>query len=56
MNTSPTQYHLRISSTQPVVGVLLVHGLNGNTGDMAELAELFLKEGMITKSASAWSW
>ena len=50
MNTSPIQYNLRISSTQPGVGVLLVHGLNGNTGDMAELEELFLKQGMITKN------
>jgi carboxylesterase len=50
VNTSPIQYNLRISSTQPVVGVLLVHGLNGNTGDMAELEELFLKHGMITKN------
>jgi carboxylesterase len=27
-----------------------VHGLNGNTGDMAELEEIFLKQGIITKN------
>lgn len=50
MNTVPIQYSSRISSTQPVVGVLLVHGLNGNTGDMAELEEIFQKQGIITKN------
>ena len=43
MNTSPIQYNVRTNSTDPVVGVLLVHGLNGTTGDMAELEEIFQK-------------
>ena len=32
------------------MGVLLVHGLNGNTGDMAELEEIFQNQGIITKN------
>ncbi|HYX51367.1 MAG TPA: hypothetical protein VE843_16590, partial [Ktedonobacteraceae bacterium] len=49
MNTSP-QYNMRTNSTQPTVGILLVHGLNGSTSDMAELEEIFQKHGMITKN------
>jgi carboxylesterase len=50
MNTSQIQYNLRTGSTLPAVGVLLVHGLNGNTGDMVELEEIFQKQGIITKN------
>ena len=50
MNTSQMQYPLRTSSTAPAVGVLLVHGLNGNTGDMAELEIIFQQQGIITKN------
>jgi carboxylesterase len=50
MNTSQIQYNLRTISTQLAVGVLLVHGLNGNTGDMAELEEVLQKHGIITKN------
>jgi carboxylesterase len=50
MNTSQIQYNLRTSSTLPAVGVLLVHGLNGNTGDMVELEDIFQKRGIITKN------
>ena len=50
MNTSPIQYNVQTNSTQPVVGVLLVHGLNGNTGDMAELEEILQDQGIITKN------
>lgn len=50
MDISPLQYSLRTNSTQPIVGVLLVHGLNGSTSDMAELEEVFQKHGIITKN------
>lgn len=50
MNTSPVQYTMQTNPTQPIVGVLLVHGLNGSTSDMAELEEIFQKQGMITKN------
>src|SRR5215831_15493259 len=50
MKTPPMQYSTGISSTSPNVGVLLVHGLNGSTGDMAELEEIFQKQGIITKN------
>lgn len=35
---------------QPVVGILLVHGLNGSTRDMQELAEFFYAQGMVTEN------
>ncbi len=50
MTTSPIQYETQTNSTQPVIGVLLVHGLNGSTGDMAELEEIFQKQGFIAKN------
>ncbi|HYB02265.1 MAG TPA: alpha/beta fold hydrolase [Ktedonobacteraceae bacterium] len=50
MQTSPIQYGTQTSSTQSVVGVLLVHGLNGTTSDMVELEEIFQKQGFITKN------
>ncbi len=50
MNTPPVQYGTPANSTQPVIGVLLVHGLNGNTGDMAELEEIFQQQGFRTKN------
>jgi carboxylesterase len=50
MNTSQIQSNSRTSSTLSAVGVLLVHGLNGNTGDMGELEEIFQKHGIITKN------
>lgn len=50
MNTSLIQYDKQPGSTQPVTGVLLVHGLNGTTGDMAELEEIFQKQGFIAKN------
>lgn len=50
MTTSPIQYEMQPNSTRPVVGVLLVHGLNGTTGDMSELEEIFQKQGFIAKN------
>ncbi len=50
MNPYPVQYSMQMNSTQRAVGVLLVHGLNGNTGDMAELEETFQKHGITTKN------
>src|SRR5215467_1393306 len=44
------QHSIRTSSAQPAIGVLLVHGLNGSTGDMAELEEILRKKGIITKN------
>ncbi len=49
MDKSPLQHTMRTNSTRPV-GVLLVHGLNGSTGDMAELEEIFQNQGFITKN------
>src|SRR2546423_1760695 len=50
MITPQIQHSTRTSSTQPAVGVLLVHGLNGNTGDMAELEDILRKQSIITKN------
>lgn len=50
MKTEPMQYTPPVSSTLPIVGVLLVHGLNGNTSDMVELEEIFQQQGLITKN------
>src|SRR5712691_6996342 len=50
MITPQIQHSTRTSSTQPTIGVLLVHGLNGNTGDMAELEDILLKQGIVTKN------
>jgi len=50
MITPQLQHSIRTSSTKPAIGVLLVHGLNGTTGDMAELEEIFQKQGLITKN------
>ncbi|HWZ18455.1 MAG TPA: alpha/beta fold hydrolase, partial [Ktedonobacteraceae bacterium] len=50
MITPQKQHNIRTSSTKPAIGVLLVHGLNGSTGDMAELEEVLQKQGIITKN------
>jgi carboxylesterase len=50
MITPQMQHSIRTGSAQPVIGVLLVHGLNGSTGDMAELEEILRKQGIITKN------
>src|SRR5947209_14391373 len=50
MITPQIQHSTRTSSTQHAVGVLLVHGLNGNTGDMAELEDILRKQSIITKN------
>jgi carboxylesterase len=42
--TTPTR------PTQPVIGVLLVHGLNGSTSDMAELQAVLQAHGIVTKN------
>jgi carboxylesterase len=36
--------------TPPVIGVLLVHGLNGSTSDMAELQAILQAHGIISKN------
>jgi carboxylesterase len=45
-----TQHSADTNSIQPIIGVLLVHGLNGNTGDMAELQDVLLAHGIITRN------
>ncbi len=50
MMTPQIQHDIQTNSTKPVVGVLLVHGLNGSTGDMVELDEIIQKKGIITKN------
>src|SRR5437660_3281911 len=52
MGTFPTPQSQSHVSTpgQPVVGVLLVHGLNGSRRDMAELTELLQSRGMIAEN------
>ena len=50
MITPQIQHSTRTSSTQSAIGVLLVHGLNGNTGDMTELEDILRKQGIITKN------
>jgi carboxylesterase len=44
------QHSTHTSSTQLAIGVLLVHGLNGSTGDMAELEDILQKQGIVTKN------
>lgn len=50
MITHQLQHTIRTSSAQPVIGVLLVHGLNGSIGDMAELEDILRKQGIVTKN------
>jgi carboxylesterase len=52
MNTLPTPPHHSHAPAagQPVVGVLLVHGLNGSRRDMAELTALLQSRGMIAEN------
>ena len=50
MTTPQTQQSAYTNSTQPIVGVLLVHGLNGHTSDMAELQDVLQAHGIITRN------
>ena len=50
MTIPQTQQSIHTDSPQPVIGVLLVHGLNGNTGDMAELQDVLQAHGIITRN------
>ena len=50
MLTPQTQHSACTNPIQPIIGVLLVHGLNGNTGDMAELQDVLQAHGIITKN------
>jgi carboxylesterase len=50
MTTPQTQQSAHTNSTQPIVGVLLVHGLNGHTSDMAELQDVLQAHGIITRN------
>jgi len=56
MTILQTQQSTHTNSTQPVIGVLLVHGLNGNTGDMAELQDVAGSWHSYQKHAPTWSW
>ncbi len=48
MVTSQPLYNSHNHAAQPVIGVLLVHGLNGSTGDMAELHDVLQARGIVT--------
>ena len=50
MTTSQTLYSSHNHAMQPVTGVLLVHGLNGSTSDMAELQSILEARGIVTKN------
>jgi len=50
MTTSQTLYSSHKHSTQPATGVLLVHGLNGSTSDMAELQSILDAWGIVTNN------
>jgi len=50
MTIPQTQQSAHTDSTQPIIGVLLVHGLNGNTGDMAELQDVLQAQGICTRN------
>lgn len=50
MGSLPPVNARRSGSAQPVIGVILVHGLNGNQGDMEELAEGLAAQGLITEN------
>jgi carboxylesterase len=50
MTIPQTQQSALTGSTQPIIGVLLVHGLNGNTGDMAELQDVLQAHGICTRN------
>src|SRR5436853_5498780 len=52
MNTSPTPQHRSHGSAsgQPVVGILLVHGLNGSRRDMDELTAVLQSRGMMAEN------
>ena len=49
MTTPRTQQSTHIDPT-PIIGVLLVHGLNGSTSDMAELQDILQTHGIVTKN------
>ena len=48
METSYTSYDTAHSAKQPLIGVLLVHGLNGSRRDFAELEVVLQDRGMLT--------
>src|SRR5579859_1502113 len=50
MNTSEITSTIGSTTKKPVIGVLLVHGLNGNRHDMEELAAFLRTYGMITEN------
>ena len=50
METSPSFQEQPSSRQRPVIGVLLVHGLNGSRRDMAELEKVLQERGMVTNN------
>lgn len=50
MTTSEMPQNASNPAKQPVVGVLLVHGLNGTTSDFAELEQFLRDRGMVTNN------
>lgn len=50
METPHLLHEQHSSGKQPVIGVLLVHGLNGSRRDLAELEKVLQERGMITNN------
>src|SRR2546425_5497645 len=48
MTTPEMPQHISSAANQPVIGVLLVHGLNGSRRDLAEMEEFLQARGMLT--------
>ena len=48
MTTPEMPQHTSSAANQPVIGVLLVHGLNGSRRDLAEMEEFLQARGMLT--------
>lgn len=50
MESPHSSQELPFTGKQPVIGVLLVHGLNGSRRDLAELEKVLQEHGMITNN------
>ena len=50
MDTPHTSHDTSHSSNKPLIGVLLVHGLNGSRRDLEELEMVLQDRGMLTRN------
>ena len=50
MNTAPFSQEKPAITSQPIIGVLMVHGLNGSRRDLAELEKVLQERGMVTNN------